>query len=119
MDGFGLLEPALQICRIYLRAVCVADLCGFKLSLGVEFLFIEGLSASEKEADSLLLFAVADDRVATEKSHGMSVSYLGLCIGQTRIDGMHQAIAYRFLVRREEIVICLYISERHRDHRMR
>lgn len=64
----------------------------------MEFLFIEGLSASEEEADSFFLFAIADDRIANEKPYGMSMSYLGLGIGQTRIDGMHQAIAYRFLV---------------------
>ena len=98
MDGSGLLEPALQISRIYLRAVYVADLCSFKLSLGVECLFIEGLTASKEEADSFLLFAIADDRIASEKPYRMSVSYLGLGRSQTRINCMHQAIAYRFLV---------------------
>ncbi|MBP7884983.1 hypothetical protein KAZ93_02275 [Patescibacteria group bacterium] len=77
------------------------------------------MSTSKEEADSFLLFAIADDRIASEKSHGMSMSYLGLGRSQMGIDFVHKAIAYRFLVGGEEIVVCLYISERHRDHRMR
>src|SRR4051794_41164028 len=73
LDFDRLLEPSLEILGHDLIVRRVPDFGGLETTFGFKARLVEGLAAAEKEADTVLELAVADNRISVQEPHRVPV----------------------------------------------
>jgi hypothetical protein len=101
----SLYQPSLQILYVDLVSGSVASFGGFERAFLLQPVFLKGPTAPEEEADTILQFAVPNNRISIQKPNRMGVPDLVFCLGQNLVDLPSQKIADLLIIRIQASVV--------------
>src|SRR5689334_21276116 len=110
LDVARLGQPSPECLSVHLIGDSVSRLGSLERAFLLQSFLFEGLTTPEEQAHAVFQLAVADNRVAVEKPHGMRVPYFVLRIRQGAIDLFGEKPANRLIARRLRLIVLLRIS---------